>query len=236
MRLEQFREKAGAAVKAVRRTGTILVVEDDPEIRDLLELFLQDEGYRAATAPDGIAALDLVTRGRIRPDLVLADYNLPNGMDGLQLAAKLRERLQVEVPVVILTGDTSTGTARDIARHNCMQLNKPIKLKELTQAIQRLIAAAPAAMPARPAPAAGDPKQPIIFVVDDDRRYPRGHPRRARGRRPNRRGLRIVRGLPRSLSSRWRSMPLDRRLPARHEWARIVAAARAKPAISCRPS
>jgi two-component system, chemotaxis family, CheB/CheR fusion protein len=172
MQLEHFHEKDGAAVKAVRRTGTILVVEDDPEIRDLLELFLRDEGYRAATAPDGIAALALVTRGGIRPDLVLADYNLPNGMDGLQLAAKLRERLESEVPVVILTGDTSTGTAREIARHNCMQLNKPIKLKELAQAIQHLVAMAPTAKPvtaAHPAPAAGEPKQPIIFVVDDDR-------------------------------------------------------------------
>lgn len=55
--------KNGVIAEAVRRTGTILVVEDDPEIRDLLELFLQDEGYRTATAPDGIAALDLVMRG-----------------------------------------------------------------------------------------------------------------------------------------------------------------------------
>jgi two-component system, chemotaxis family, CheB/CheR fusion protein len=169
IRREQSRETEDGEVKAIRRTGTVMVVEDDPEIRDLLELFLQDEGYRAATAPDGIAALDLVTRGGIRPDLVLADYNLPNGMDGLQLAAELRERLQGEVPVVILTGDTSTRTARDIARHNCVQLNKPIKLKELTQAIQRLIAAAPLAMPARPAPASGQPAKPIVYVVDDDR-------------------------------------------------------------------
>ncbi len=74
--------KNGVIAEAVRRTGTILVVEDDPEIRDLLELFLQDEGYRTATAPDGIAALDLVMRGGIQPDLILADYNLPNGMTG----------------------------------------------------------------------------------------------------------------------------------------------------------
>jgi two-component system CheB/CheR fusion protein len=170
-RLEKFGEKENGAAKPGRHTGAVLVVEDDPEIRDLLELFLQDEGHRAATAPDGVAALDLVMRGRIRPDLVLADYNLPNGMDGLQLATKLREKLQGEVPVVILTGDTSTGTAHAIARHNCVQLNKPIKLKELAQAIERLIAAAPkrtSAAAARPAPMTDEPKQPVIFVVDDD--------------------------------------------------------------------
>ena len=80
-------------VAGVRCTGAILVVEDDPEVRELLELFLKDEGHRPATAPDGSAALDLVARGIVQPDLILADYNLPNGMNGLQVIAKLRERL-----------------------------------------------------------------------------------------------------------------------------------------------
>ena len=79
------------------------------------------------------------TRGTIRPDLILADYNLPNGMNGLQVAAKLREKLHRQIPVIILTGDISTDTLRDIARQDCVQLNKPVKLKELTQVIQRLL-------------------------------------------------------------------------------------------------
>ena len=95
------------------------------------------------TAPDGVAALELVTAGTIRPDLILADYNLPNGMDGLQLVARLREALHRQTPVIILTGDISTGTLRHIALQDCVQLNKPVKLKELTQVIQRLLLAAP---------------------------------------------------------------------------------------------
>ena len=159
-------------VEGVRRTGAILVVEDDPEVRELLELLLKDEGHRTATAPDGIAALELVARGTIRPDLILADYNLPNGLNGLQLAAKLREKLHREIPVIILTGDISTDTLRDIARQDCVQLNKPVKLKELTQVIQRLLAniairGATARAP-HPAEAASSPGPPVIFVVDDD--------------------------------------------------------------------
>ena len=92
-------------VEDARRTGAILVVEDDPEVRELLELLLKDEGHRAATAPDGIAALELVARGTVRPDLILADYNLPNGMNGLQVTAKLREKLHRQIPVIILTGE-----------------------------------------------------------------------------------------------------------------------------------
>ena len=158
-------------VERARRTGEILVVEDDPELRELLELLLKDEGYRAATAPDGVAALELVARGMIRPDLVLADYNLPNGLNGLQLTAKLREKLRREIPVVILTGDISTGTLRDIALQHCLRLDKPVKLKELTQAIQSLLPKSQSATHRRvphPAEAPGIPGPPVIFVVDDD--------------------------------------------------------------------
>ncbi|MGL4967690.1 MAG: response regulator, partial [Inquilinus sp.] len=101
----------------------------------------------------------------------LADYNLPGGMDGLQVTAKLRERLHRQVPVIILTGDISTATLRDIARQDCVQLNKPVKLKELAQAIQRMLATAPPSADlhtARPAEGAGDPGEPVIFIVDDD--------------------------------------------------------------------
>ena len=155
----------------VRHTGVILAIEDDPEVRDLLEIFLKDEGHRAIAAPDGLAALELVTRGTIRPDLILADYNLPNGMDGLQLAALLREALHRQIPVIVLTGDISTGTLRHIALQDCVQLNKPVKLKELTQVIQRLLLISPPAKEPRaphPPEAAGKLRPPVIFVVDDD--------------------------------------------------------------------
>jgi two-component system CheB/CheR fusion protein len=164
-------DRDGGIAESAHRTGAILVVEDDPEVRGLLDLLLKDEGHRAATASDGVAALDLVARGVVRPDLILADYNLPGGMDGLEVTAKLRERLGRQVPVIILTGDISTDTLRHIARQDCMQLNKPVKLKELTQAIQRLLAASPpAASPhaASPANGTGDRGEPVIFVVDDD--------------------------------------------------------------------
>jgi two-component system CheB/CheR fusion protein len=161
---------AGPAAGA-HHSGTILAVEDDPEVRELLEMFLKGEGYLAITAPDGVAALELVTGGTIRPDLILADYNLPNGMDGLQLVARLREVLHRQTPVVILTGDISTGTLRHIALQDCVQLNKPVKLKELTQVIQRLLLISPPARESRaphPPKAAAKLGPPVIFVVDDD--------------------------------------------------------------------
>ena len=77
--------------------------------------------------------------GAFAPDLILADYNLPNGMDGLVVAAKIRETLHRQIPVIILTGDISTDTLRRIAGQDCVQLNKPVKATDVMQAIQRLL-------------------------------------------------------------------------------------------------
>jgi two-component system, chemotaxis family, CheB/CheR fusion protein len=148
--------------------GAILVVEDDIDVRELLGLLLQNNGYHVATAADGVAALALVNRGTVRPNLVIADYNLPNGMDGLEVIKRVRDKLQRDVPAVILTGDITTATMRRVASRNCMQLNKPMNPKELAQVIERLL---PEKQTNRRGPAVqtrAAATSPTIFVVDDD--------------------------------------------------------------------
>jgi two-component system CheB/CheR fusion protein len=147
----------------------ILIVDDDPDVRESLEQYLNGEGYRTATATDGMAALAIP--GAIRPDIILADYNLPNGINGLQVAAKLREALHREVPVIILTGDISTSTLGDIARYDCVQLSKPVKLTELTLTIERLLTRAHPAIEPHPGHSietTHGPETSVVFVVDDD--------------------------------------------------------------------
>lgn len=161
----------GGIADGVRRLGAILVVEDDPEERELLQLLLKEEGHRTTGAPDGVAALELVARGTVVPDLILADYNLPKGMNGLEVTAKIREHVRRQIPVIILTGDISTGTLRDIALQNCVHLHKPVKVQELTQVIQRLLPSSQGAVYARPpltAEAADTPEPPVVYVIDDD--------------------------------------------------------------------
>ncbi|CAN7676820.1 chemotaxis protein CheB [Caballeronia sp. LjRoot31] len=159
------------AIRSARRPGMILVIEDDPEVREALELALNEEGHHAVGVPDGVAALEWLAHGSVLPDLVLADYNLPNGMNGVQAVVKMRDKLRSELPVIILTGDISTETLRDIAFHHCEQVVKPVKFEELTHVIQRLLATSQAATPmpaAQPVETAGDKDSPVIFVVDDD--------------------------------------------------------------------
>jgi two-component system CheB/CheR fusion protein len=151
--------------------GTILAIEDDPEVRELLQVLLDAEGHHATTAPDGISALNLVAQGTIVPDLILADYNLPNGMNGLQVIAKLRKVLDRPIPGVILTGDISTETLRNIEMQNCIKLNKPVKLRELTLTIQRLLQtpqAVPHPQAPKPSKAVVNPGGPVVIIIDDD--------------------------------------------------------------------
>ena len=153
------------------RTGAILVIEDDPHLRELLGQLLANEGHHVAVASDGVAALGLVTRGTIGPDLILADYNLPNGIDGIQLARRLREKLRRRIPAIVLTGDISAETLRSIAAEDCVQLSKPIRPEALLQVIQRLLPmsqSAGAGHPVSSYQSISDPETPVVFVVDDN--------------------------------------------------------------------
>jgi len=160
-----------ATQSSVLHTGTVLIVEDDPDVRELLEQLLIDEGHRVEIASDAGQALELVARRNLRPDLLLTDYNLPNGLNGLELTIKLRDELHVEIPGIILTGDISTDTLRDISLRKCVRLNKPVRLAELSQAIQRLLPLLEAEhqdAPATPGAAPEAAERALVFVVDDD--------------------------------------------------------------------
>ena len=157
-----------ATARAPTRSGTILIVEDDPEVREHLELYLKDEGYDALTAIDGPAAFAMLADTQRRPDLVLADYNLPNGMTGIGVSQRLRRELDLKIPFIILTGDISTDALRDIALHDCVQFNKPVKLRELTHAIDKLLAKPPEPPAASPIEVHPVSRSPKVYVVDDD--------------------------------------------------------------------
>ena len=153
--------------KPVHRMGSVLVVDDDPDIRDLLQQLLEAEGHTVVAAVDGLEALELLAHRVIQPDIVLSDFNLPGGMSGLELAVQVRGALHRQVAVAILTGDISAGTLRDIAQQSCVHLSKPVKLRELNRLIQGFLAsAAAAAQPAKLLEHRVD--SPVVYVVDDD--------------------------------------------------------------------
>jgi two-component system, chemotaxis family, CheB/CheR fusion protein len=92
-------------------------------------------------------------------------------MNGVRATQMLREALHRLVPTIILTGDISTSTLRDIALEGCERLSKPMKPKELTKAIHRLLSLSHAPVQPRASRVTetqGNSGPPVIFVVDDD--------------------------------------------------------------------
>ncbi len=154
---------ASTASSPAAVTGTLLLIEDDPDIRQLLHAFLTDEGHQVLVAPDGAAALGLAAAAAVAPDLIITDYKLPHQLNGVALITELRAHFHRDLPVIIITGDISTATLSHIAAHRCHQLNKPMKLAELTETIQALLARAEAPPARQPHPPAS-----TIFIVDDD--------------------------------------------------------------------
>lgn len=148
----------------------ILIVEDDAEVLALLGALLKSEGYQVAMAVDGVTALESVTHGGVQPDLILADFNLPGAINGLQVITQLRKKLHRRIPAIILTGDISRQTSHDVAFEHCTQLNKPAKLKEVMFVITALLAQQRlGGVEAEQADdEANQASASMIFVVDDD--------------------------------------------------------------------
>jgi putative two-component system response regulator len=85
-------------------TTHVLVVEDDPANRSLLERLLERDGYRTSSVVDGQEALGAIQR--LEPDLVLLDIGLPS-LDGLEITRRLRrDPRTVALPIVLVTGRT----------------------------------------------------------------------------------------------------------------------------------
>ena len=162
---------SGFATKA-RQAANVLLVEDDADLREILASALVDEGHHVTAAVDALTALELVEKSTRAPEIVLSDLDLPNGIGGLELVSRMRARFGVQMPAIILTGDISAEAMRAIASDDCAYLHKPVKLEDLAERIDSLLAGKPAS---RRAPAGrskaddGSQTRPVIFVVDDDR-------------------------------------------------------------------
>jgi len=124
--------------------GTILIVEDEADIADLVKYHLEREGLAARTVGDGKQALDLIVRDH--PDLIILDLMLP-GMDGLEMCRRLRgQSVTQRIPIIMLT-----ARAEEVDRIVGLEIGaddyvaKPFSPRELVARVKAVLrrAAAP---------------------------------------------------------------------------------------------
>src|SRR5688572_21456976 len=129
---------------AVTGGGTILVVDDEANIADLVEMYLRQEGFRvlkATTGEDGLAAAR-----RERPRLVVLDVGLP-GMDGLEVCRKLQA--DSPLPVIFLTArDSEIDRVLGLEMGADDYLTKPFSPRELVARVKAVLRRTDGAAPA----------------------------------------------------------------------------------------
>jgi two-component system response regulator MprA len=120
------------------RVPVVLVVDDEEDIRMVLQARLETAGYEVRTAINGMEALDQIRSSP--PDLVILDVMLP-GIDGFGVCAMIkRDQRYSRIPVILLTArsqpqDRATGAALGADAH----LLKPFRADELLAEVRRLL-------------------------------------------------------------------------------------------------
>jgi signal transduction histidine kinase/CheY-like chemotaxis protein len=126
------------AVEPRRGSETILLVEDEREIRDLLARTLQDHGYRVVAAADAREALDRIREAGVVADLLITDVVLPH-MGGRELAERLRGD-RPGLKVLFMSGYTDEAIARHgVPAPGMPLLTKPFALGDLLQTVRNLL-------------------------------------------------------------------------------------------------
>lgn len=112
----------------------ILLVDDDPIVLMGLEAVLSEWGYDIVTAASADQAMERLTAGGCRPDMVMADYQLRNNRVGTEVVARVRERFG-PVPGVILTGETGGTCQVEAAAMGVAVMVKPVTPQQLAAAL-----------------------------------------------------------------------------------------------------
>jgi two-component system cell cycle response regulator DivK len=121
------------------KTKKILIVEDNPDSRELVIKVLKNRGYLLMEAVDGEDALRKVTEQL--PDLILMDISIPK-IDGFEVTRRLKEKEDCKnIPIIALTAHAMKGDREKALQAGCDgYISKPINVRQLPDQIQAFLA------------------------------------------------------------------------------------------------
>lgn len=125
----------GAEETSGSSSERLLVVDDDPDVREIIVQVLVDLGYQVEATGDGDAALGLV--GTQQPDLMIIDFAMP-GQNGAEVALRVRQR-HANLPILFVSGH-SDSSALEAGIGDAQLLRKPFRPRELAAAVRSALA------------------------------------------------------------------------------------------------
>ena len=123
---------------AKARRARILLVEDDPAVRNATRLLLSVEGY-SVTAASSLAEAQQASREGEKIDLLVTDYHLRDGETGLTVIAAMRQALGAQLKALLITGDTSSVVRKISQDANLRIVSKPVNADEMLGLLETLL-------------------------------------------------------------------------------------------------
>jgi DNA-binding response OmpR family regulator len=117
--------------KAQRKAASVLVIDDDPDVRGFVATTLEEQGYKVRQASDGRHGLAEIARET--PDLVVLDFIMP-GLSGAEVANRILAR-QPDLPILFVSGYSETEAVKRVAP-NAPLLAKPFRADALDKAVR----------------------------------------------------------------------------------------------------
>ena len=135
------RRTAPAALDS--RGRCVLVIDDEPQVLHGVRHMLGGHGCQVLLAESARDALRVIALAECTPDVIISDYRLRDGLDGIDAIGAVRESLGCNVPAVVVTGDTSPERLKEVARTGLELLHKPLGSDELCRVLGRLLSDGP---------------------------------------------------------------------------------------------
>ncbi len=133
--------KLPAKTSARVRSATILVIDDEAEITQIIEAFLENAGYNVITENSSVMGIERARE--LKPDLILLDIMMPN-MDGYEICDELKKSVETSsIPVVFLTGkDSRDDRGKSFRVGGDMFVKKPFSCERLLEIVNIVLLSA----------------------------------------------------------------------------------------------
>lgn len=122
----------------VGRKRVVLVIDDNPDLLDIVDAILSDSGFIVAKAPSGEAGID-ISRS-LRPDLILLDINMPN-IDGFEVLTQLKQLEETKnIPVAMFSVRSDLKDKKLSFQKGAVDyISKPFQYNKLTEKVEKIL-------------------------------------------------------------------------------------------------